>query len=347
MSVKSFLIDAVKSAANVHRAGPQPDILLFATPRSGSTWLMEIIASQPRFKFYDEPLNLRRENVAASGVVPDWPSLMPDTCDAGRILGFLRGLQHGKHGYMNPPPFRPRHRFFTDRIVFKIHEIEHLMEAAERELSAQVVYLLRHPVATSISRKVLPRLDLFTRCRLHAELLHDRARRAEISLIAVEGSFLQRAIASWCFENLIALRRRPESWLYVTYEELLLNPWRSADLLMQKLKLRDRESLLMAFDRPATNVRMSDDRTLSAFGQRNADYRRFRLATKWRDGITEVQLKQAKHVLELFDIDAYKADEDLAAAGLLHFGDTSVRLERGAAEFAGMTAGVARAVSGR
>jgi hypothetical protein len=51
----------VKALTNVHRQGPLPNVFLFATPRSGSTWLMEIIASQPGFKYYDEPLNPRRE----------------------------------------------------------------------------------------------------------------------------------------------------------------------------------------------------------------------------------------------------------------------------------------------
>jgi hypothetical protein len=37
----------VKSASNVHRPDGRPNVFLYSTTRSGSTWLMELIWSQP------------------------------------------------------------------------------------------------------------------------------------------------------------------------------------------------------------------------------------------------------------------------------------------------------------
>lgn len=329
MNPRTWLKNKVKALANVHRPGPLPDIFLFATPRGGSTWVMEIIASQPGFKFYDEPLSPRRENVALSGIVPDWEALMPDSCDAARIIGFLRELQAGRHGYMNPPPFRRQHRFFTNRIVFKIHEIEHLMSDVEKQCAAQIVYLLRHPIATSISRKLVPRLELFLKCQQHAALLDDPAGHVAIAGLAASGTFFQRAVISWCFENLVALRRPGPGWLYVTYEELVLNPERACDLLMQQLRLPDRTAMLTAFERPAANIQLSHQQTMAALRSADARQRRHRLVTKWMDEVSDEQRAQAAEVLDLFKIDAYDPYAVLAADRLLHFDDTAMILDRG------------------
>ena len=146
----------MRAASNIHVQGSEPNIFLFATARGGSTWVMEIIASQPGMKHYDEPLNVRRDNVAHTGLFPNWPSIMPETGDPERVIRYLNALATGEYRFMNPAPFRPHHRWFTHRIVFKIHELEHLIGRIALECHGQVVYLLRHPIPTTQSRRVLP-----------------------------------------------------------------------------------------------------------------------------------------------------------------------------------------------
>lgn len=316
----------VKSWANVHRPGARPDIFLFATPRSGSTWLMEIIASQPGFKFYDEPLNPRRENVQFGGLFQDFAALMPDAGQDDRIIAYLKDLQAGRHGYMNPAPFRRNYRFATDRIVFKIHEVEHLMDRAARECGGRLVYLLRHPVANSISRTVQPRLEHFLRSAYHAGLVGDAARTADIRRLALSGSPLQRAIVSWCYENLETLRHPDPSRLVVTYEELVLNPIKACDLLMQRLELENREAMLASFERPAINIRMSHAETLAAMAGADASEKRIRLVMKWQKRVEPKQVSDAREVLAAFGIDAYDPAEPLAKGSLLHFPDTPTLL---------------------
>ena len=283
---------------------------------------MEIIASQPGIKFFDEPLSPRRANVAYSGRFPDYDALMPESGDSAAIIGFLRDLQAGRHGYMNPTPFQRNHRFLTHRALFKIHEIEHLIHQVEQHCDALVVYLLRHPVATSISRHTLPRLDLFLRSPYYSELLGTEERLSEVRRLASSGSPLQRAVVSWCYENLIALTQPGPNWLFVTYEEFVLNPARSCDLLLSRLDLPDRDAMLSTFERPAANIAMSHAQTLAAMSSSNAQQRRQKLVTKWLAQISELDIADAAHVLATFGIDAYGASSPLAAPRYLHFGDT-------------------------
>jgi len=327
VSLRQRMKFAVKAVMNVHRSAGLPDIFLFATPRGGSTWAMEILASQPGVKFFDEPLSPRRENVRYGGWIPDYESLMPETGDPERILGFLRDLQAGRHGYMNVTPFRRNYRPLTNRALFKIHEIEHLMHAVTTRCNAAVVYLLRHPIATSVSRSLLPRLDLFLRSAFYAEIIGNPAQLTEIRSLATGGSQMQRAVVSWCYENLIPLRSPSPEWLVVTYEELVLNPEQSCDLLLRRLQFLDRDAMLAAFERPAVNIRMSHTQTLDAMKSEDASERRRRLVKKWLERVTPRQVAEAQAVLDAFGLDAYRAEAALARRSLLHFEDTPERLE--------------------
>jgi hypothetical protein len=293
-----------KSLTNFHLRGKRSDIFLFATPRGGSTWVMELLASESGIKFFDEPLSPRRENVARGGFIRGYESLMPETGDAERIIEFLRDLQQGKHGYMNVAPFQRNHRFLTTRCVFKVHEIEHLMHRVEAECAAQIVYLIRHPIATSISRNALPRLELFLDSPFYGRLIGNDETLTRIRGIARTGTTLQKAIISWCYENLVPLRDLSSTWLTITYEELVLNPEQSCDLLVSRLDLTDRDAIISSFARPAVNILMSHAETLAALNDGDSLQRRRTLVTKWQAKVDDSQIERAAEILRLFEIDA-------------------------------------------
>ena len=70
--------DWIKTISNIHIQGDKKNIFLFATPRGGSTWVMEILASQPGMKYYDEPFSIRRPNVQKVSRFTKWEDLMPE-----------------------------------------------------------------------------------------------------------------------------------------------------------------------------------------------------------------------------------------------------------------------------
>lgn len=331
MTVPDSVKYALKAVSNVHRQGSQPNIFLFATPRGGSTWMMEIISSQPGMKYYDEPFNLRRDNVARTGLFPDYNSLMPEQTSAAEITDYLNALRDGRYPHMNPPPFRSGHRFFTDRIVFKIHELEHLIGDIAHGCRGQIVYLLRHPIPTTLSRKVFPRLDLFMASPYYDRLIEDAARLKEIKRIGRTGSHLQRGTVSWCYENVVPLRRPDFDGLFVAYEEMTLNPVRSCDLLLAFLHFRDREAMLGAFGRASSNIAMSPKETQSMMKDSDAQRRRHYLVTKWQAQVSPADAADVTAIMTLFGLDAYSGEAALPHPRYLHFDDTASLLEAGTA----------------
>lgn len=320
---------AIKSVANLHTQGSQSNIFLFATARGGSTWVMELIASQPGMKYYDEPFNVRRHNLARTGLFPTWDDVMPDTANTEKIVRYLKDLEAGRYRHMNPPPFRRNHRFLTNRIVFKIHELEHLVGTIARRCNGMVVYLLRHPIPTTLSRSVLPRLEHFVKSRFYEDLLGEHRTR-EIRALVAAGSHLQRGVVSWCYENVIPLTRRDFEGLFITYEELVLNPVRSRDLLVDRLDLPDRKAMQRAFDRPSANIAMSSAETRAVMSQSDQRRKRSRLVTRWKSSVSREDESAVSDILALFGLDVYTGHRPLAAAQYLHFDDTAGLLEAGA-----------------
>src|SRR5690606_24342168 len=54
------LAAALRWISNVHRPNGLPNVCIVSAPRSGSTWLLELVLSQPGFKPCNEPFNLRK-----------------------------------------------------------------------------------------------------------------------------------------------------------------------------------------------------------------------------------------------------------------------------------------------
>jgi hypothetical protein len=317
---------ALKSVSNLHFQGDRPNIFLFATPRGGSTWVMEILASQAGMKYYDEPFNIRRDNVAFAGWFRTWESLMPGTGDPDRVIAFLNGLASGKHRHMNPPPFRPHHRLITNRIVFKIHVVKYLIGRIARECGGQVVYLLRHPVPTTQSRAVFPRLELFLASPYFADLIGDGQRLRDIRRLGAGGTKLEKGVVSWCYENLIPLTRPDFDGLVVAYEELVLNPERACDLFLERLHFDDREKMLRAFHAPATNISMSSADRLAEMVKPESRDRAISLVSKWREKLTVGDRRSVNEIMGLFGLDVYTADCALPHPRYLHFDDTAAVL---------------------
>ena len=104
---------------NIHKPSKLPNVLIFSTPRSGSTWLQEIIWSQPKFKYVNEPLNLKGKWLKNKSKINGFKELYSSDVKK-KLLNYFEGFVSGSNHFMNPNPLRKNSRFFTSRIVFKV-----------------------------------------------------------------------------------------------------------------------------------------------------------------------------------------------------------------------------------
>ena len=315
--------DFIRTYSNNHTQGKKKNILLNATPRGGSTWVMEIIASQPGMKFYDEPFNLRREIIKKTKLFSGWEDLQPEGCDPYKIISYLKALENNQYGHLNAAPFQKNHRWRTNRIVFKIHELEHLITQIAEQCNMQVLYLLRHPIPTSLSRYIAPRLNLFLNSPYYKEHYLSESQLQAIKAVYQNGKKLDQLIIAWCFENLIPLKYTDtQNWVTISYEELLLNPRKTCELLKEKLDLDDLDALLASVGIPSTNIGMSKDETHTIMRDSNKENRNKRLVTKWKSKITMEEEKKIFEILDIFELDVYQYNRFIPNDRYLNFEDT-------------------------
>jgi hypothetical protein len=310
-NARSMIKNNLLKLFSAHLPNGSPDVFIFSSPRSGSTWLMEMIMSQPGFKYCDEPFNLRTFAVRKQLGLSKWRDVLSETF-LPDIEKYIESFRKGrpchvklKHGL----PFYRYYRPVTHRIVFKIiHAGEDRMAWFENTFNAHIAYLLRHPIPVSLSRLELPRLHAFLEgeyCRYFS------ARQLKFSKRILEnGTKMQRGVLIWCLQNMVPLHNLKSTWAVLTYEQLVMNPVPVIHMLCQKLDLPDSEKMLKALPVPSVTTWQSDRETRRVFSRKGERRNNF-LIEKWRRKIDEREEKQLMSILELFDIDIYKAGSDL------------------------------------
>ena len=118
--LKYNLYNLFRASTSIHRPGKLPHVFLFTTPRSGSTWLMELIWSQPGFKAVNEPFDLRVSLVRKHLGIDTWEELQNDT-SLPLVQRYIEGYCANKIHTTEPAPWLNRYyKPITRRIVFKV-----------------------------------------------------------------------------------------------------------------------------------------------------------------------------------------------------------------------------------
>ena len=157
----------------------------------------------------------------------------------------------------------------------------------------------------ALSRKELPRLEAFVEsdyARWFDPAVLELARK-----IIATGSFFEKGILHWCFENAVPLRAARADWTIVTYEQLVVEPAPVLASLAARLHLPDVGRMLRHLDTGSGTLSKSTDetRSLVAAGER------MQLISKWRWRAGKEDERVAFEILEAFGIDAYARGRDM------------------------------------
>lgn len=306
-----------------HEPGPRRDVMLFASHRGGSTWLMQLAETCSGLRTLNEPFSVFQAGAAAlrlplrrGGQIAS-----PGTADDEvRLLRYTEDLLSGRVAAGARWRFwEPDHPRRTNRVLVKELHTKGLVDWFAQHFDVQVVVLTRHPLPQSLSCSRLGwghYVDAYLddpgfRTRLTREQLAfaERLRRV--------GSELEQRVLSWTLENyvpLTLLRSRPE-WLLLTYEECVLAPHRALAAFARVLD-QDVAALRAAAGKPSRSTVMSSERTRAELegGQREV------LVNSWRRHVDPVEERRALQVLEVFGIPLYGSGDDLADPEALPLG---------------------------
>lgn len=273
---------------------------------------MELIWTQPGFKFCDEPLNLRGSLVRQHLGITEWRALYDESATPA-LQSYFEAFCDGRSGFMNPSPLRRYYRPLTHRIVFKvIHGCEDRINWFRDTFNGRIAFLIRHPIAVSLSREVYPRLHAVLNSAYRRHMTKDQLDYA--LKICDSGTRLEQGVLSWCLQNAIPLGAATDDWALVTYEQLVLDPRPVIMHLADKLELPEPGRMLDRLTTPSGVKAKSDAETQQVL--EDATNRRSWLVEKWRKQVSEQEERRVMEILKRFELDVYSYGDLLPAERL-------------------------------
>ena len=136
--------------------------------------------------------------------------------------------------------------------------------------------------------------------------------------ILEHGSEFEKNVLEWCLDNIVPwtiVKTRPRDWLVITYEELVLSPERSLQLIADRLGLRHLERLRQVMNRPSASTHSSRVKLV-----RNSDPES--LVQAWRSSVSAEMETQVHAIIQEFGINAYECGSYVARDEFLHFLET-------------------------
>lgn len=304
--------------SSIHIQGTGDNILLFSTPRSGSTWLMEMIAGQPRIKTVREPLNIRFKHICEMLELNSWEDLY-DEENFPQIVDYLKSFSNNlsiHHHFKREKPFTDTWHPFTNRLIYKIlHGLENRVDELTNKLDANAIILLRHPIPVSLSREVLPRLEEYQNTNYRKYFTHDELLFAKD--VTKSGSNFEKGILSWCFQNKVLLEQS-KNGLFITYEELVMNRECVIPEIATYLKLPDPQNMLRRSVKASGSSGKSTKSRIKLLKEVEKGKKSYQnLIEKWKSKVTSEMIEKAQTILDTFKITAYRANEVMPSGELL------------------------------
>ncbi|MEM7100810.1 MAG: sulfotransferase domain-containing protein [Pseudomonadota bacterium] len=293
----------LRAIGSIHLSGDKPDVVLLSTPRSGSTWLFEMITAEPGVRPCNEPLNIRKSIIARKLGISSWEELAaPES--RGEVKRYLERISHGKLGYKfkTPRPFDRGYNLISNRVAFKIlFGLEREIQWIKDELGCQIVCLTRHPLPVSLSREVHPRLESL--CRVMSPTFSIE-QSSLVEDILQSDDQLRKAVLDWTLQNLPLQQAFDSVDLFVTYEQIVLQPAYVVEELVGVLGLRDTDKISASMTKLSGSVAKSSSASLEMLKDREHD--KYALLEKWRPSVCEEQEQSLMSILELFGVDLYR-----------------------------------------
>jgi len=272
---------------------------------------MEILGALPKMRMIAEPFNVRVDLVSQALSGLSWIDIT-DLDNLAVLERYLRRIEKGELRFLNPNPFVQK-RFFTERSVFKvIHLPAHLSGRLASALDAHFCVLLRHPIPTSLSRKVFPLLDEFNGSVYSRSFTQDQLMEAE-KIYAI-GDHLEKGVLAWClhFVPYLTESTKRQSREIIFYEDCVV----STDSVLTDLSSHLNETfpptIIEKALRPSRVLTKSDLKTQEILKESTHSEQRIQhLVARWQKSVDLDQVKSCQRILDIFGVSVYSADDPM------------------------------------
>ncbi|SDL61297.1 Sulfotransferase domain-containing protein [Catalinimonas alkaloidigena] len=285
----------------------EPDVLLFASRRGGSTVVAQMLASTPGTLLVDQPFDLFKPDIPEGQLklqylpqkeLSQFITLSSD--DEEKVRTYLKLIISGNL-------FRGAHYKSACRKVLKIVNASPLIDWMADLPNIKIVYLARHPAAQALSVvknqwgiTAKPYLD---DVRWRSAYLNKEQIQLGYQLLE-SGTYLEKAVLNWILENIYPLQFSDTEKLVLFYEDLITQP----DLEIQKIcefaKIAKPHALKNVLATPSKSYRLSDPTTIKAINEGES----LGIIYKWQSEMTSLQTEALQLILDTFKVTCYRMD---------------------------------------
>jgi len=300
-------------------------ILIVGTPRSGTTWLMNILCVIPRYTYIFEPLN------------PIW---FPESFKVGfksrtylqsninwrEGENYLRKIFNGNISNLpikDNPVFdllkgfslkNSINHLFGDKLIVKSINMNRMLPWISKNFDLRSIFLLvRHPCAC-ISSQMKSGLygyrnasQPFIDIKPTKKILLDEVKEIKelnesiINKLKDVGTIEEILATTWCLDyNILLTQKKPFPWNIVFYERLLKNGFSEIENIFREIGEKNiPRKTLNIFKKPSVVTMKEDVKFLNKPDKQ---------LSKWKEYLTEKQINRILKVLSYFEINFYSED---------------------------------------
>lgn len=303
-SVKNIVL---RATTQLFPCDVEDTIVVTGSPRSGTTWLSELLRELPGYKMLNEPLHLKSAPETKQLDNLDWRTHVSPNADFPELESLLRRALTGRVGTTwkwrlkdsNPIRQLMQHTRQRKLLVKLIRAGRMLPWVTQRFPVRAVVSTFRHPCAVVASQLnfgwEVHHLPESGRLQQTLGQFPDAIENRYGGILAEIDTPAGLLAAVWCIDTYLTLRQpvyRP--WIVTTYEDLLERREAEMNRIFDALDAPVPEGLRAQFDEPSHSA--ADDLSVGETEKQ---------LTKWRDRLDNGQIDTVLRIVEKFGLDLY------------------------------------------
>jgi len=273
--------------------GPENSLVLSGSPRSGTTWIMEVLNAHQDHRLVFEPL--RPQSVRMVRRLERFTYIRRHNDDP-ELARLMRRVMSGRYRYF----WTDRHNrsFWCTRRLVKLVRGNMLMGYLKQQSPATpIIFIMRHPIAQILSMHKLGYSPFDAKLYLNQPALVEDYLEPYVDRIRSTEGYFENLVLHWCIQNRVALSQcRPDDVHLVFYEELCTDPQTHAERLYQLLGRPIDDRVRRAIRAPS---RMANPDSAIVTGATAGE----KLISAWRDKATPQQIDTVLEGLRAFELD--------------------------------------------
>lgn len=267
MKFKLLLREIIFKLLCRHTQGQKDNIFLFANRRSGSTWMLNTIASEKGMRYVGRPLHAMNHGRYKSTLPPSAqadPIILVDEKD---LIHFKKTMTKLAKARIEPYPYlnftTPWFEKKTNRVIYQMTAGIPMIDWFTNEIPATSIWLHRHPIPNALSIKKLNwthRLNSFIKCKKFVGTFLTGEKVDLINHIISNDLTKNNLTAHtaecclWSIGPIQSIKNNTNNWKAYSYESLVKNLEFTLSDIMKNCQLNSKDLIYKQGRRPSRNI---------------------------------------------------------------------------------------------